>query len=135
MKKKIFIILIAFFTFNVSVKAGSSLSTSTSNVYNGNGFNVTASISSAASWNVKVTASGPVSGCTINDAGYTSDLSETSKSFTASCQATGTGNITINLSGDITNGNGKTFKISESKTVTVTNAPVVQPKPSNNSNK
>ena len=88
MKKKIFIILIAFFTFNISVKAGSSLSTSTSNVYNGNSFNVTASIDGAATWDVHVTASGPVSGCTISNAGYTSDLSETSKSFTASCQAT-----------------------------------------------
>lgn len=135
MKKKIFIILIAFLTFNISVKAGSSLSTSTSNVYNGNSFNVTASIDGAATWDVHVTASGPVSGCTISNAGYTSDLSETSKSFTASCQATGTGNININLSGTITNGNGVTSKISGSKNVTVTNAPVVQPQPSNNSNK
>lgn len=135
MKKKTFIILIAFFTFNISVKAGSSLSTSTSNVYNENSFNVTASIDGAATWDVHVTASGPVSGCTISNAGYTSDLSETSKSFTASCQATGTGNININLSGTITNGNGVTSKISGSKTVTVTNVPVVQPKPSNNSNK
>lgn len=86
---------------NNKVKAASgTLSVSKGQVYPGETFKVYVNINSAASWNVHVGASGPVSGCSINDAD-TSGVN-TSKSYAVNCTATGTGTIEIRLEGGVT---------------------------------
>ena len=120
--KYIALAIITTFFFNNKVLAAGSISTSTSQVSVGGSFTVTASISGAAAWNVHVSASGPVSGCSISAADSTADAMNTSKSFSATCTATGTGTITVNLSGDITSQDGGNSGLSGSRSVTVVNA-------------
>ena len=83
MKKNTYLILsfITLFAFCNKVDAGASLSASTSQVYSGESFTISASISDAASWDVHVSASGPVSGCSISEADTTSDARNTSKTL------------------------------------------------------
>ncbi len=136
MKKIKFLLvsLVSIFAFNVNVFAASgNLSVSSGSVYVGDSFTVTANVSSAAAWNVHVSASGPVSGCSINQADATADAMDTNKSFSATCTATGEGTITIRLSGDVTSASdGNAVNISGSKSVSVTAKPTP---PSNNNNK
>lgn len=123
--KYLIISLISIFAFNINVFAASgSLGVSSSSVYVGDSFTVTANINSAAAWNVHVTASGPVSGCLINQADATADALDTNKTFSATCTATGTGTITINLSGDVTSASdGNAVMLSGSRSVTVSTRP------------
>ncbi len=132
--KYLLMILITIFMFTTNVFAASgSLSVNKSSVYVGDSFTVTANISSSAAWNVHVTASGPVSGCSINQADATADAMDTNKSFSATCTATGEGTITITLSGDVTSASdGNAVGISGSKTVSVTTKPA--PATNNNNN-
>ena len=111
--------VITLFAFSNKVLAAGSVSVNKSQVTVGDSFTVTASISGAATWDVHVSASGPVSGCSIQQAGYTQDLSATSKSWSATCTATGTGTVTVSLSGTTTNDAGATSGISGSRSVTV----------------
>ena len=135
MKKVKFLLvsLISIFAFNINVFATSgSLGVSSSSVYVGDSFTVTANVSSAAAWNIHVSASGPVSGCSINQADATADAMDTNKTFSATCTATGTGTITITLSGDVTSAsNGNAVNVSGSRSVSVSNRPTP---PSNNNN-
>lgn len=124
-KLVITIILILIFIATKDVYAASgSLSVSSSSVYAGDSFTATVNVSGAASWNVHVSASGPVSGCSINEAGDTGDESNQNKTFEANCTATGEGTITISLSGDVSealpNHDIINSSISGTKTVTVT---------------
>lgn len=107
------------FFLNNKVYAGSSISTSASQVSVGSSFTVTASVSGVASWNIHVSASGPVSGCSINAADATETAANGSKSYSAKCTATGTGTIRLTLSGDTTTAAGSTTGISGSRTVSV----------------
>ena len=86
----------------------------------------------AAAWNIHVTASGPVSGCSINQADATADAMDTNKTFTATCTATGIGTINVSLSGDVTSANdGIAVMLSGNASVTVTEpAPQPTPQPS-----
>ena len=119
--KYLIISLISIFAFNINVFAASgSLGVSSSSVYVGDSFTVTANVSSAAAWNIHVSASGPVSGCSINQADATADAMDTNKTFSATCTATGTGTITIRLSGDVTSASdGNAVNVSGSRSVTV----------------
>lgn len=132
--KYLIVFLITIFVFSINVFAAScNLGVSSTNVYVGNSFTVTANINSAAAWNVHVTASGPVSGCSINQADSTSDAMDTNKTFSATCTATGTGTIVIRLSGDVTSASdGNAVNISGSKNVTVSPKPVTN---NNNTNR
>ena len=129
--KIILILLISIFTFNIKAYAASgSLSVSNGSVYVGDSFTVSVNINSAAAWNVHTTASGPVSGCIINQADATADAMDTNKTFTANCTATGEGTITISLSGDVTSASdGNAVLISGTKTVSVVAKPAPQPTP------
>ena len=131
--KYLIISLISIFAFNINVFAASgSLGVSSSSVYVGDSFTVTANVSSAAAWNIHVSASGPVSGCSINQADASADAMDTYKTFSATCTATGTGTITIRLSGDVTSASdGNAVNVSGSRSVTVSNRPAP---PSNNNN-
>ena len=131
--KYLIISLITIFAFNINVYAASgSLGVSSSSVYVGDSFTVTVNVNSAAAWNVHVSASGPVSGCVINQADATADAMDTNKTFSATCTATGEGTITVRLSGDVTSASdGNAVGISGSRSVTVSKKPTP---PSNNNN-
>ena len=132
--KKLKYILIVFVLFLYSNKvyaASASLNVGSSNVYIGDSFTVSVSVSSAAAWNIHVSASGPVSGCFISEADATSNAMDTNKMFVANCTATGEGTINLFLSGDVTSASdGNAVRISESKNVTVSK----KPSSSNNNN-
>lgn len=137
------ITVLAMFMFNIFVNAASAnLSVSSNSVYVGDTFTVSVNMSSSAAWNIHVSSSGPVSGCTINQADATGDALDTNKTFSANCTATGEGVITISLSGDVTSSlDGNAVGISGSKTVSISKRPDVPtptpaptPQPSNNTN-
>jgi len=119
--KKILLFIIMLFAFNVNVFAASgSLSVSSNNVYVGDTFTATVNMNSAAAWNIHVSATGPVSGCTINQVNATEDAKDTNKTFSANCTATGEGTITIRLNGDVaSSSDDKVVNLSNSKIVIV----------------
>ena len=97
------ITVLTMFIFNIFVNAASAnLSVSSNSVYVGDTFTISVNMASSAAWNIHVSSSGPVSGCSINQADATADAMDTNKTFSATCTATGTGTITIRLSGDVT---------------------------------
>lgn len=123
----------ALFATPNAFAASGNLSVSTSSVYVGDSFTASVNLTAVAAWNVKVTASGPVSGCVINQADATADANNANKTFSTQCTATGTGTITITLSGDATSAEKDAAdKLSDTKTVTATAKPapaVTQSKP------
>lgn len=140
--KILLISLISMFAFNTSVyAASSSISVSSGNVYVGDSFTVSLYVTSSAAWNVHVTASGPVSGCTIHQADASADALDTNRSFSATCTATGEGTIVIRLSGDVTSASdGNAVSVSGSRSVSVSQKPAPAPSPTpsqpgNNNNK
>lgn len=129
--KILLISLISMFAFNTSVyAASSSISVSSGNVYVGDSFTVSLYVTSSAAWNVHVTASGPVSGCTIHQADASADALDTNRSFSATCTATGEGTIVIRLSGDVTSASdGNAVSVSGSRSVSVSQKPAPAPSP------
>jgi len=124
MKKTIYLLLaiVTFFILTIKVDAAASLS-APSTAYSGSSFTVTANVSGVAAWEVHVKASGPVSGCVIDAADSDANANNTSKTFSTTCKATGTGTIKITMSGNTTTASGATANISGSRTVTVSNKP------------
>ena len=129
--KILLISLISMFAFNTSVyAASSSISVSSGNVYVGDSFTVSLYVTSSAAWNVHVTASGPVNGCTIHKADASDDALDTNRSFSATCTATGEGTIVIRLSGDVTSASdGNAVPVSGSRSVSVSQKPAPAPSP------
>ncbi len=133
---------ISMFAFILNAYAASGyLTTSSTNVYVGDTFTVSVNVSQAAAWNIHVNATGPVSGCFINQADATADALDTNKTFSATCKATSTGTISLLLTGDVTSAtNGIAVNVSGNRTVTVTERPAPTPtpkptpKPSTNNN-
>ena len=122
MKKIIYVIITSLMFFGLTFKAEAAASLSApSSVTNGSSFTVSVNLSGVASWEVHVSASGPVSGCVINAADATENANNGSKRYSATCKATGTGSIKINLSGNTTTASGSKANISSSRTVSVTN--------------
>ena len=120
MKKIMFIfILLILFCFNITVNAASgSLLVSSDKVYAGDSFKTTVSVKGVAAWNIHVSATGPVKDCVINEVDVTDDGTDTDKTFNTNCVATGGGNITIQLSGDVTSADdGNAVDISSSKVI------------------
>lgn len=116
-------IIITLFATNVYA-ASASLSASTGSVYIGDTFTVNVRVNSAAAWEIHVSSSGPVSGCTISEADSTSNALNTSRTFSASCKSTAEGNITINLSGNVTDQDGNTSDVTGTNVVRVMKRPV-----------
>lgn len=131
MKKFNYIIFtfIVFIGFSMGASAAnSSLSVSSSSVVVGSSFTASANLSGVAAWNVRISASGPVSGCSTSAADSSANAENVSKTISVTCKATGTGNITVSLSGDVTSADGINSNVSGMRTVSVSNAN------SNNSN-
>lgn len=120
-KLVITIILTLIFIATKDVYAASgSLSVSSSSVYAGDSFKAIVNVSGAASWNVHVSASGPVSGCSINEADASGNAKNTDNTFTTTCTTTGEGTVTIVLTGDVTSeSDDNATYISGTKTVEV----------------
>ena len=114
--------------FDKVFASSATLSVSSSSVNVGDSFTATVNMTDAAAWNIHVTASGPVDGCTIAVADATSDAMNASRSFGANCTATGEGTITLTLSGDITGEDMSNTPLSGSASVSVS-APAPQPEP------
>ncbi|MBR3490635.1 MAG: cadherin-like beta sandwich domain-containing protein [Bacilli bacterium] len=135
---KIFTILVAIVIlsfYSKALAASANLSVNKGSVYVDETFTVTVYVSSAAAWNVHVNASGPVGNCSINNANATDDAMDTNKTFQTTCTATGAGNITLSLSGDVTSAsNGVAVGISGSKSITVSNKPDPTPSGGGNNN-
>lgn len=125
MKKLNYIIFtfIVFIGFSMGASAGgASLSVSSSSVTVGKSFTANANLSGVAAWNIKISASGPVSGCNTSAADSSANADNISKTVSVTCKATGTGNITISLSGDVTSADGTNNNVSGTRTVSVSNA-------------
>jgi len=123
--KYLIIILMAILIPYINVFAGANggLSVSSSSVQVGDSFTVSVRVTSAATWNIHVSSTGPVSGCSLNEVGdnvVNSNIVDTNKTFSASCKATGEGTITIYLTGDATSiSDEKANNVSATKVVTV----------------
>lgn len=116
----LFATLILFFSKTNVYASSASLTSSSTNVYVGDTFTVYVNMSQAAAWNLHVSSTGPVSGCSINQADATSDALDTSKTFTATCTATSEGNISVKLSGDVTSAvDGNSVNVSGSINIIV----------------
>ena len=125
-KLKLFtIIFVALFVITPKVNAA-SVYTSARTVYPGQSFTASVTINAAA-WNVHSSASGPVSGCVMNDADSSPTAMNMSKTVSATCTATGVGTITISLSGDYTTQDGNNVSLGGSATVQVVQKPAQQP--------
>lgn len=128
--KKIRMLLVGCITlllFNNKVNAAYSLSTNKSKIYNGDSFTTIVSLNGVAAWEVHVSASGPVSGCSINAADATENALNGSKTYSVSCKSTGVGIITLKLTGNTTTENDQKNYLSGSKTVSVVEKPVSKP--------
>ncbi len=123
--------ILSFLIVLVNVNAASAgLSVSSSSIYSGESFTAYVNMNGAAAWNLHVTSSGPVSGCTLDAADATFDALDTNKSFPVTCTSTGVGTITLTLSGDVTSANdGNAVNVSGTISVNVTTKPESQPEP------
>ena len=136
--KKLKYLIITFilgFIFNINAYAvSSSFAVTSTSVYVGDSFTVTVKLNGVAAWNVHTSVTGPVEGCIINQADASQDGKNTNKTFTASCKATQTGTIKIELTGDATylksDNTDDSITLSGSKSVTVKNKPTPSPSPS-----
>ena len=129
--KKIKLLLIILVTTLTCTCKVSAMSVSRTSITEGESF--TASVSfAAASWNVHISANGPVSGCTIDEVNDTGDLSVINKTVSVNCTSTGSGTITVRVTGDyaiLVNDEIVSTNISDTKTVTVNAKQVYQPQP------
>lgn len=131
MKKLKYLILsfIVLFLTIPNVKAA-GIYTSASTVYPGQSFTASVTVNAAA-WNVRISSTGPVSGCSIIDADASSTAMNISKTVSTTCTATGVGTITISLSGDyaIDSDPDNAIGLGGSATVQVVQQPAPQPQP------
>lgn len=105
---------IASFVISSPTYAATDFSVSDLDVYVGDTFAVSLSVDAVAAWNVHISSDGPVDNCSLVDVDATSDALDAKKEFTAECQATGVGEITISLSGDYTTADGITVDLLDS---------------------
>ena len=125
--KYVIILFVAFFLANPTVKAA-NITTNASTVYPGQSFVASVTINAAA-WNIKISSTGPVSGCSIIDPGDSGTALNVNKTVSTTCTATGTGVITISLSGDYTTQDGNTVDVSGTTSVQVVEQPAPPPAP------
>ena len=103
--------------------ATANMSVSEPDIKSGDDFTVSLSIDTVAAWNIHISSTGPVSGCTLADADTTPDALDAPKTFTSECKATGSGEINIRLTGDYTTADGTTTDLSDSITVMANETP------------
>ena len=74
------LIALSFFMGIGKVEARANV-TATSKVYAGNTFKTSISVRDASMWEVHLSSSGPVKGCSFDDINYTSDGNNGSKNY------------------------------------------------------
>ncbi len=121
--------IIASFALGNPAYAIANFSANDSNVYVGDTFIISLSIDAAAAWNIHISSDGPVDNCSLVDANTTLDALDAEQEFTAECQATETGEITVSLSGDYTTADGATVDLSDSLIVIAEEKPEEEPDP------
>lgn len=128
MKKHILKTLIIFIVLILAPKANAqSIFVSSSNVYVGDSFSAGFTLTTAA-WDVSMTATGPVSGCSFHEVSDSGTGYNTTKTFSANCTATGTGTINISISGNHTpDTSDYSQPVSGNATVNVTERPYTPP--------
>lgn len=114
---------------NKAMAVGSAQISGPSSVESGNSVTVTVTLRNVAAWNISISASGATSDKTVNYADATEDASNTTKSFSFTCQSSGEGTITIKVTGDVSSEDGSYADVNTSKTITVT---IPAPPPSDN---
>ena len=129
--KYLMVSLISIFVLSSNAFAASAgLTVNSNSVYVGDTFTVNVNMVGAAAWELHTTASGPVSGCIVNEAYVTEDALDTNKTFSATCTATGEGTITISLYGNVTSeSDGVAVYVSGTATVSVSSKPTPTPDP------
>ncbi len=106
-------------TFAVRAPVVASFTSSAEQIATDGSFTITLSFTAAA-WNLHVTSTGPVSGCTFDNADATSDAQDAEQNFTINCTATGAGTIVATLSGDVSiYDQGTIYTDSQSGSVTI----------------
>ena len=125
--KYIAIFIITLFLTIPSVKAA-NISTSATTVYPGQTFTASVTIHAAA-WNVRISSTGPASGCSIIDANASDTALNISKTVSVTCTAIEVGTITISLSGDyaLDSDPDNSIALSGSTTVQVVEQPAPPP--------
>ena len=127
--KRVKLLLIIFIAMLVCTCKVNAMNVSRTSLTEGETF--TASVSfAAASWNVHISANGPVSGCSIDEVNDSGDLSTINKTVSVSCTSTGPGTITVKVTGDyaiLVNDEILSTNISDTKSVTVNAKQVYQP--------
>ena len=120
--KKIFLIMVVFFSFTKIAMAqpSSSLSVNKGTIENGGSVTATATITGVASWQVTITSSGATNGCTQSWSDVTQDGTNTTMTFSVTCKSSSTGIINFTLSGTAASSDESKIKLSGSKQVTVT---------------
>lgn len=128
MKKHILKALIIFIVLILAPKENAqSIFVSSSNVYVGDSFSAGFTLTTAA-WDVSMTATGPVSGCSFHEVSDSGTGYNTTKKFSANCTATGIGTINISISGNHTpDTSDYSQPVSGNATVNVTERPYTPP--------
>ncbi len=122
MKKKYILYTLGLFGFGLTITNAApsyNFKVSSGTITNGNKVTASVTVSSVASWQIKILSSGNTTGCSKNWADATSDAQNTTKTFSVTCKASSTGAINFRLEGNVTDASGNTVNISGSKTVSV----------------
>lgn len=132
MKKILYGLTVLLFFIGISkVEAGANV-TASSKVYVGNTFKASIRVNAASMWEVHMSSSGPVKGCSFDDINYTADGNNGSKNYSVTCTTTGTGTVTLKLTGKTIDASGNQSAISDSATIQVVERPKETPKSSVN---
>ena len=125
------LLLLSFFMGIGKVEARANV-TATSKVYTGSTFKASISVRDASMWEVHLSSSGPVKGCSFDDINYTADGNNGSKNYSVTCTTTGTGTVSLKLTGKTIDASGNQTGVSDSATVQVVERPKETPKSSVN---
>ena len=110
------IFLLSLVLFDGKVFASSAkLNISKEEIYVDDSFKIRVNLEEVSAWNIKVTPTGPVKGCIIDQSSASADGSDVSNLFIADCIASDEGTIELKLTGDI-----KSSKMTDATEVTET---------------
>ena len=120
MKKKIIFGIMLLCCVKVVNAAPISVSASSNYVTSGSGVTFYVNISGAA-WQLSGYSAGATSGCSLGDDGVgdSGNGNNVNKTLSVYCSATSVGQISFTVTGNVTDANGNTVDVSDSKTVTV----------------
>ncbi len=122
MRKKLYLgfSVLVLFGFLQICQAGSiSVTSNVSTATAGGKVTFYVNIKGAASWQISGRGSGATSNCALNEADASSNAGNINKTLSVTCNATDVGQISFQVSGNITDASGKTQEVSGRKIVVV----------------